>query len=129
MVMGVMVGIAIMAGWSRVMRRRSTKRIAKVSWFPDLKNYSLVLCTRNPAESFYLHTAPSSSLERRQSRASGSAGEGMAVLELAQVRVHPWRGSAWPEACCGAQATRPGGRGYGMASGSRPSPSDDERRG
>ena len=33
MVMGVMVGVAIMAGWSRVMRRRSTKRIAKVSWF------------------------------------------------------------------------------------------------
>jgi hypothetical protein len=33
MVMGVMVGVALMAGWSRVMRRRSTKRIAKVSWF------------------------------------------------------------------------------------------------
>jgi hypothetical protein len=32
MMMGVIVGVAIMAGWSRVMRRRSTKRIAKVSW-------------------------------------------------------------------------------------------------
>lgn len=31
MVMGVMVGVAIMAGWSRVMRRRSTKRIAKAA--------------------------------------------------------------------------------------------------
>lgn len=30
MVMGVMVGVALMAGWSRVMRRRSTKRVAKV---------------------------------------------------------------------------------------------------
>lgn len=31
MVMGVMVGVALMAGWSRVMRRRSTKRIAKAA--------------------------------------------------------------------------------------------------
>jgi len=30
MVMGVLVGVAIMAGWSRVMLRRSRKRIAKV---------------------------------------------------------------------------------------------------
>jgi len=29
--MGVIVGVAIMAGWSRVMRRRSTKRIAKAA--------------------------------------------------------------------------------------------------
>uniref|UniRef100_A0A804Q8Q9 Calcium-dependent lipid-binding (CaLB domain) family protein n=1 Tax=Zea mays TaxID=4577 RepID=A0A804Q8Q9_MAIZE len=31
MMMGVIVGVAIMAGWSRVMRRRSTKRIAKAA--------------------------------------------------------------------------------------------------
>lgn len=30
MVTGVVVGVALMAGWSRVMRRRSRKRIAKV---------------------------------------------------------------------------------------------------
>jgi len=30
MVMGVLVGVAIMAGWSRVMLRRSRKRVAKV---------------------------------------------------------------------------------------------------
>lgn len=30
MVMGVVVGVAIMAGWSRFMLRRSRKRIAKV---------------------------------------------------------------------------------------------------
>ncbi|WVZ62808.1 hypothetical protein U9M48_012510 [Paspalum notatum var. saurae] len=31
MVMGVLVGVALMAGWSRVMRRRSTKRVAKAA--------------------------------------------------------------------------------------------------
>jgi hypothetical protein len=31
MVMGTIVGIAMMAGWSRMMRYRSTKRAAKVS--------------------------------------------------------------------------------------------------
>jgi hypothetical protein len=50
------------------------------------KLLSLVLCTRNPAKSFYLHTTPSS-MERRWSIASGSAGEGMAVLGLAQARA------------------------------------------
>lgn len=30
MVMGTIVGIALMAGWSRMMRYRSTKRVAKV---------------------------------------------------------------------------------------------------
>lgn len=30
MVMGAIVGIALMAGWSRMMRYRSTKRVAKV---------------------------------------------------------------------------------------------------
>lgn len=30
MVMGMVVGVALMAGWSRVMQRRSRKRIAKV---------------------------------------------------------------------------------------------------
>jgi Uri superfamily endonuclease len=34
MMMGVVVGVALMAGWSRVMRHRSRKRVAKV-WFQD----------------------------------------------------------------------------------------------
>jgi hypothetical protein len=34
MMIGVVVGVALMAGWSRVMRHRSRKRVAKV-WFQD----------------------------------------------------------------------------------------------
>jgi hypothetical protein len=32
MFMGVVVGVAIMAGWSRVMQQRSRKRVAKVRY-------------------------------------------------------------------------------------------------